>query len=162
MPERVCLYAGSFDPVTVGHMDIIERASALYDRVVVAVSENPGKRPAFTLAERIAMMEKAAADLPNVRVVAGKGLTVDTAREYGAGCMVRGLRGASDFDGEWSLCQVNRSIAPELETVFLMGRPEHSHVSSSAVREMASFGLRLEGFVPECVRETVLLHYKET
>ena len=159
MSERVCLYAGSFDPITLGHLDIIERASALFDRVIIAVSRNPEKKSAFSLEDRILMIRTAVSHLPSVDVEVCEGLTVEFARAHGAGVMIRGLRAISDFEGERSLAQINRSICPEVETLFLIGKPEHSHISSSGVREMASYGCSLAGFVPETIEEMIHRHY---
>ncbi len=159
MSERVCLYAGSFDPLTCGHLDVIRRACDLFDRVIIAVAHNPGKKNAFTLSERIEMVRLSTAGL-NTEVVGVTGLTVTCAREYGAKVMIRGLRAASDFESERMLAQVNRSLAPEIETLFLVGAPEHSHISSSAVREMASYGCSLKGFVPEENEQIIEEHYR--
>ena len=149
MREHVCLYAGSFDPITLGHMDIIERALAIFDRVIIAVSKNPDKHSAFSLEERLEMIRIATRHLQGIEVVASDGLTVEFAVEHGAEVMLRGLRAVSDFEGERSLAQINRAICSDVETMFLIGKPEHSHISSSAVREMASYGCSLEGFVPK-------------
>lgn len=159
MSERVCLYAGSFDPITLGHLDIIERASALFDRVIIAVSRNPEKKSAFSLEDRILMIRTAVSHIPSVDVEVCEGLTVEFARAHGAGVMIRGLRAISDFEGERSLAQINRSICPEVETLFLIGKPEHSHISSNGVREMASYGCSLAGFVPKTIEEMIHRHY---
>ncbi len=148
MRERVCVYPGSFDPPTVGHLDLIRRAAAMYDRVIVAVAHNPDKRGKVPAEAREEMLRLCTADLPNVTVDRFDGLTVAWAAEKGACAMLRGLRTAADFDAEWRLAQINRGIAPQVETVLLMGRPEHAHVSSSAVREMAQFGADWRGYVP--------------
>ena len=159
MSERVCLYPGSFDPVTLGHLDIIERACALFDRVVVAVSRNPEKRGVFSFEERVEMLRLCTAHLPKVEIRSCEGLTVAFARQSGAGVLLRGLRAVSDFEGEWTLAQINLSIAPEIETLCLFGKPEHSHISSSAVREMASYGCSLAGFVPSQIEKNIWAHY---
>ena len=159
-PERICLYAGSFDPITLGHMDIIERAANVFDRVLVAVASNPGKQCAFSLDDRMYMIRQATAHMKRVKVTSCRGLTVAFAREQGASVLIRGLRAVSDFEGERGLAQINRAIAPDVETLFLIGKPEHSHISSSAVREMAGYGCDLTGFVPEGLEEMIRAHFE--
>lgn len=150
--ERICVYPGSFDPVTVGHMDIIRRAVGLFDRVIVAVIGNPAKHGGcFPVAERLEMLRRCVADMPQVEVDCFDGLTVDYVRARGACAMVRGLRDVGDFESEKILAQINQTLAPEIETVFLVGLPEHSIVSSSGVRELATFGASISGYVPDCV-----------
>ena len=161
MREHVCLYAGSFDPITLGHMDIIERALAIFDRVIIAVSKNPDKHSAFSLEERLEMIRIATHHLQGIEVVASDGLTVEFAVEHGAEVMLRGLRAVSDFEGERSLAQINRAICSDVETMFLIGKPEHSHISSSAVREMASYGCSLEGFVPKDIEHMIHRHFEQ-
>lgn len=160
MSHRICVYPGSFDPVTLGHLDIIRRCAGLYDEVIVAITVNPAKRGCFPIPERLEMLRQCLDDLPNVRVMSFEGLTVAFARRMGACAMVRGLRNTADFEQERALAQVNRSIAPELETVFLMSRPEHGHISSSAVREMAAYGADLTGYVPDKLISTVQAHFQ--
>ena len=160
MREHVCLYAGSFDPITLGHMDIIERAHAIFDRVLIAVSKNPEKRPAFSFEERVEMIRIATAHLDRIEVLECSGLTVEFAVSHGADVMLRGLRAVSDFEGERSLAQINRAICPEVETLFLIGKPEHSHISSSGVREMSSYGCSLKGFVPEEIEPLIHRHFQ--
>lgn len=153
--ERVCIYPGSFDPITCGHMDVIRRSCALFDRVVVAVNRNPAKAGCFPMEERVELIELCCRDLPQVSVVCHEGLTVELARRVGACAMVRGLRAVSDFESEETLAQINRRLAPEVDTVFLTARPEHTMVSSSGVRELALFGADLSGFVPREIEERV-------
>ena len=160
--ERVCVYPGSFDPPTKGHLELIRRAAALYDRVIVAVSHNPDKRGLFPADVREELLRTCVRDLPNVTVDRCEGLTVAYARRQGACAMIRGLRGCADFDAEWRLAQVNRTICPEVETVFLPALPEHAHVSSSAVREMALFGADWRSYVPDSIVTKVADHLKHT
>ena len=155
------LYPGSFDPITNGHMDIITRASRLCDELVVAVMHNPAKRGCFTVEERLALIGKAAAHLPNVRVDAWDGLTAEYARRTGASCILRGLRGVSDFESEKTLAQLNARLLQGLETVFLMTKPEHACISSSAVREAASFGADVSAFVPAAIAEEVAARFRQ-
>lgn len=158
--ERICVYPGSFDPVTVGHLDVIERAARLFDRVIVAVMHNPAKRGCFTVEERTALIRRSAAGLDNVTVDAWDGLLVDYVRKTGACAVVRGLRAVSDFENEMVMAQVNAQLLPGMETVFLMTKPEHGCVSSSVVREAASFGADISAFVPEPIVQDVQAHFR--
>ena len=158
--ERICVYPGSFDPVTVGHLDVIERAARLFDRVIVAVMHNPAKRGSFTVEERTALIRRSAAGMDNVTVDAWDGLLVDYVRKTGACAVVRGLRAVSDFENEMVMAQVNAQLLPGMETVFLMTKPEHGCVSSSVVREAASFGADISAFVPEPIVQDVQAHFR--
>ena len=158
--ERICVYPGSFDPVTVGHLDVIERAARLFDRVIVAVMHNPAKRGCFTVEERTARIRRSAAGMDNVTVDAWDGLLVDYVRKTGACAVVRGLRAVSDFENEMVMAQVNAKLLPGMETVFLMTKPEHGCVSSSVVREAASFGADISAFVPEPIVQDVQAHFR--
>ena len=157
---RICVYPGSFDPVTTGHMDVIRRAASLFDEVIVAVMHNVNKRGCFPVEERMALIEKAAAEIPNVRVDKWDGLLVDYVRMSGASCVVRGLRAVSDFESEMTMAQVNAQLLEGMETVFLMTKPEHGCISSSVVREAASFGADISAFVPECIAEEIAAHFR--
>ena len=146
---------GSFDPVTTGHLDIIRRACGIFDHVVVAVGSNLRKKPRLPAAERARLIEKVTGGLENVSVEVMDGLLVDFAREQGAKVVVKGLRAVSDFESEFEQAQLNRKMYPELETVFIMAAAEHSFLSSSVVREIASLGGEVRGLVPEGIVETV-------
>ena len=146
MTKAVC--PGSFDPVTLGHIDIIERAARTFDEVVVAVLTNPRKAPLFTVEERLEMLREATKHIPNVTVAAAGGLLVDFAREQGCRVIVKGLRPIQDFEYEWQMGAVNRQLDDNIETCFLMSRIEYAHLSSSIVRELAYFGRPTEGLVP--------------
>jgi pantetheine-phosphate adenylyltransferase/16S rRNA (guanine(966)-N(2))-methyltransferase RsmD len=151
----VAVCPGSFDPVTEGHLDVIRRASKIFDHVVVAVGGNLRKRPRLPAAERARLIEKVAGGLENVSVEVMDGLLVEFAREQGARVIVKGLRAVSDFESEFEQAQLNRKMYPELETVFIMASAEHSFLSSSVVREIASLGGDVRGLVPEGILETV-------
>ena len=142
----VAMYPGTFDPVTNGHVDIVERASRIYDQVVVAVAES--RSALFTTEERARMFGDAVADIENVRVVSYSGLTIDAAREHGAQVLVRGLRAITDFTAEFDMALMNRSMAPEVESAFLMTSVEHLYVSASRIRELAGFGRDCAELVP--------------
>jgi pantetheine-phosphate adenylyltransferase len=144
------LCPGTFDPVTNGHVDIVQRAAALFDRVVVAVVENPGKEPLFSVAERVEMLREALSGLGNVEVESFSGLLVDHARSRGVGVIVKGLRAVSDFDYELQMAQMNRHLG-EVETCFVPTSPRWSYLSSSLVKEVAGYGGDVSGLVPEQV-----------
>lgn len=155
MSHNICVYPGSFDPVTRGHMDIITRAAKLFPEVVVAVLINPAKAGSFTMEKRLDMLRRACAHLENVRVDHFDGLLVDYIHKTGANVVVRGLRAVSDFESEFQMAQVNHQMAPDVETLFMMTSPECAYLSSSVVREIARFGGDISGFVPPCILEEV-------
>ena len=145
------LCPGTFDPVTNGHLDIIERASQTFETVVVAVLENPAKQPVFTIEERVEMLEKACASMSGVEVAAFRGLLVDFARRRGDAVIVKGLRAVSDYEFEIQMAQMNHRLA-DVETLFMPTNPSWSFLSSSLVKEVARFGGDVEGLVPDEVR----------
>ena len=147
------VYPGSFDPVTLGHLDIIERTAQIMDRVVVGVLINRKKTPLFSVEERVNMLKSVTAHLPNVEVKAFDGLTIDFARENGAKAIVRGLRAITDFEYELQLAQTNRVMAPEIDTIFLTTNLKYSYLSSSIVKEIAFFNGQISQFLaPEVER----------
>ena len=148
---RTAVYAGSFDPVTNGHLDIIGRAAGLFDRLIVAVAENSGKESLFGEQERLEMLRAVCGQLSSVVVERLPGLLVDFARARGAMAIVRGLRAVSDFEVELQMASMNQALAPEVETVFLMTSPEHHYLSSSIVKEITRFGGDVSRFVPPVV-----------
>ncbi|MBR6791478.1 MAG: pantetheine-phosphate adenylyltransferase [Oscillospiraceae bacterium] len=149
MKTAVC--PGSFDPITTGHLDIITRASALFDRVIVLISVNAAKKTAFSLEERAELARRAVAHLPNVEVDFFSGLLVDYVEKQNADAIVRGLRAMSDFEYEFQMALANKKLNPRAETVFLSTAAENMYVSSSLVRQIASFGGSISGLVPECI-----------
>jgi pantetheine-phosphate adenylyltransferase len=142
------LYAGTFDPVTYGHIDVVRRAAALFGKVIVGVSVNPRKTPVFAMEERVGMLEEACREFPNVEVAVVPGLLVAYARSRGARVLVRGLRAVSDFEFELQMASTNRALAPEVETIFFTPAPEHHYVTASIVTEIARFGGDVAQFVP--------------
>jgi pantetheine-phosphate adenylyltransferase len=152
MTERIALYPGSFDPLTIGHLDILSRARRLADKVIVAILENDAKTPLFSVAERIEMIRETVHDDPATQVRSFSGLLVDFARESGATLIVRGLRAISDYEYELQMALMNRRLASSIETVFLMAKEEYSYVSSRLVKEVARLGGDVSGLVPESVR----------
>jgi len=152
--KAVC--PGSFDPVTSGHIDVIERAARVFGEVIVAVAPNPGKRTLFTVSERVDMLREAVGHLTNVRVDAFDGLLVDYVRSQGASVIVKGLRAVSDFEIEFQMALMNRNLAPGIETVFMMTGAEYSYLSSSIVKEIAAMGGSISGLVPDVVEAKLL------
>lgn len=152
MTSRIAIVPGTYDPPTLGHLDIIRRAAPFFDRLVVGVVRAPQhKTPLFSDEERVAFLEEALAELPNVEVRVFSSLVVDFARECGAAVMVKGLRAISDFEWEFQMGHLNAGLAPEIETVFLMSSPQYSFVSSSGVREIAAFGGDVSAYVTPTV-----------
>jgi pantetheine-phosphate adenylyltransferase len=147
---RIAVYPGSFDPLTNGHLDIIQRSCVLFDKLIVAVAHNQRKQPLFSLEERIAMV-RSVSDPAKVEVDTIDGLLVDYAHTKGARAIVRGLRAVADFEYEFQMTLMNRRLAPDVETVFLMTRDDHAFVSSSLVKEVASFGGAIDEFVPAAI-----------
>lgn len=145
---RIAVYPGSFDPVTNGHLDVIERASRLFDRVVVAVGRNAGKSALFTADERVAMLRESCSGLANVEAVAFGGMLVEFARSQGASVLIKGLRAISDFEYEFQMALANRHLAPDIETMFLMTSAEYQFLSSSIVKEIARVGGDVSPLVP--------------
>jgi pantetheine-phosphate adenylyltransferase len=146
------IYPGTYDPVTNGHVDVIERSAAIFDRLVVGVVSDPRhKQTMFSLGERVAFLRDATATLGNVEVVEFKELVVDFAKRWDAKVIVKGLRVISDFEWEFQMNQLNRTLAPDIETVYVMASPSVSFVSSSGVKEIAAFGGKVDELVPEAV-----------
>ena len=152
---RIAIYPGSFDPVTHGHLDVLKRALAIFDRVILAIAVNVNKKSLFTAEERTAQLTKLMADEPRVEVDQMNGLLVEYAARRGAGAIVRGLRAVADFEYEFQLALMNRTLAPKVDTVFLMTDEHHFYVSSSLVREVARFGGDVSSFVPPAVAKAL-------
>ncbi len=159
--ERVAIYPGSFDPPTNGHLDIVERASRLFDRVVIGVGRNLSKKTVFTADERVALMKEACAKLKNVEVVSFDSLQVEFARRVGATFIIRGIRALSDFEFEFEMANMNRLLAEELEMVLLMTAPEYLFVSASRVKELVAFGATVEKLVPPNVAKALAKKAKQ-
>jgi len=149
------IYPGSFDPVTLGHLDVIERASKLFDYLIIGVLNNSAKTPLFSIEERVNMLKEATKDLPNVEVKSFGGLTVEFAKECNAHAVVRGLRAITDFEYELQIAQLNRVISPEIDTVFLTTNLKYAYLSSSSVKEVAAYGGDISHFVTPDVEAKV-------
>jgi len=150
--KRTAIYPGSFDPLTNGHLDVIQRAAKLFDRVIVAVAENESKHPLFTLAERLALVKKAVAHLPHVQTDSFDGLLVEYCAAQKAGTIVRGLRAVSDFEFEFQLALMNRKLDENIETIFMMPKDTYTFLSSRIVKEIARLGGNVGPFVPAHVQ----------
>lgn len=158
---RVGIYPGSFDPVTLGHLDIIRRSAKMVDKLIIGVLNNSKKTPVFTALERKQMIEMVTKDIPNVEVEVFEGLLVDFARIRKADIIFRGLRAVSDFEYELQMAQLNRNLSPKVDTVFLATSVEYAYLSSSSVREIASYKGNISSMVPEEVLEQIEEKFKE-
>lgn len=147
MPNVKAIYPGTFDPVTNGHSDLIERASKLFDEVIIGIAESPSKKPRFTLEERVELIETVCGHLPNVKVIGFSGLLVDLAKKHNASVLLRGVRTVADFEYEFQLASANRSLHNDLETVFLTPKEGYSFISSTIVKEVALHGGDVSEFV---------------
>jgi pantetheine-phosphate adenylyltransferase len=152
---RRVIYPGTFDPITNGHLDIIERAITLFDNVTIGVTTNPAKNPLFTVEERVAMIRQVTASFTNVEVDSFSGLLVDYAKRLGACAIIRGLRAISDFEYEFQMALVNRKISDGIVTVFLMPNEKYTYLNSTIVKELATFGGDISRFVPPLVEAQV-------
>jgi pantetheine-phosphate adenylyltransferase len=148
---RRAIYPGSFDPVTNGHLDVIERARKLFDEVVVAVAHNDEKQPLFSLEQRLDLLRETAGQIENVRIAEFSGLLVEFARAKNARAVIRGLRAVSDFEFEFQMALMNRNLNAAVETIFLMPKEEYTYLSSRIVKEIARLGGDVANFVPDCV-----------
>ncbi len=159
--KNIAVYPGTFDPITNGHLDVIERASKLFDEVIVGIAHNINKNPLFSKEERKELVQKTAGKYKNVKVEVFSGLLVDFAVKKKAKVIVRGLRAISDFEFEFQMSLTNRKLAPQVTTVFLMPNEKYTYLNSSLVRELARFHADIKNFVPPVVRKKLLLKFKE-
>jgi pantetheine-phosphate adenylyltransferase len=146
---KIAIYPGSFDPVTSGHLNIIRRAATIFDKLIICVMVNAGKSPMFTLEERVDLIRRVTADIPNVEVDCSSDLLADYARRKGSCVIVKGLRAGSDFENEFQMALINRKINPELDTMFLTSEHQYMYLSSSAVKELGRYQVDLSDFLPE-------------
>lgn len=146
---KVAIYPGSFDPITKGHLNIIERASKIFDKLIVCVMVNGAKRPIFTSEERVALVRRVTSHLPNVEVHASEELLADFARRMGSSVIIKGLRAATDFENEFQMALINRKLNPGLDTMFLTSEHQYMFMSSSVIRELSRYDVDLKDFLPE-------------
>lgn len=156
----IAVSPGSFDPITLGHLDIIERSAYIYDKVIVAVASKPAKQTLFSVSERLDLVAGAIKTNARVQVEEFDSLLVEFARQHGASIIVKGLRAISDFEHEFQMALLNKKLDTEIETVFMMARPEYMFLSSSAVKEIASYGGPVQGLVPPNVESSLKNKYK--
>lgn len=154
--SKVAVYPGSFDPITMGHVDIIHRLATTFDKLIILIAQSSQKSSLFTAEERKALIEKAIGPVPNVRVDIFEGLTVDYMRKNGAQVIVRGLRAVVDFEYEMTMASINQKIAPDIETMLVFARPEYYYISSRGVKELAMNGGALKDLVPDCVVDPLM------
>jgi pantetheine-phosphate adenylyltransferase len=152
---RTVIYPGSFDPLTYGHLDVLQRAAKLFDKVIIAVANNETKKPLFSLRERVELVQKAVKDLPNVETDSFSNLLVEFAEKRGASAVIRGLRAVSDFEFEFQLALMNRKLNERIETIFMMPRGAYTFLSSRIVKEVARLGGDISPFVPEHVQKAL-------
>ena len=158
----IAIYPGSFDPITLGHLDVIERSGKLFEKVIVAVLCNPSKQPLFSVEKRLSQIRQCTQHLPNVEVDSFRGLTVEYAKQRQAGVLLRGLRVLSDFEQELQMAHTNKTLWDEIETVFLATATEYCFLSSSIVKEIAKFGGSVAHLVPENVAKDIYLYYSNS
>ncbi|WP_316608295.1 pantetheine-phosphate adenylyltransferase [uncultured Ruminococcus sp.] len=158
--HKTVICPGSFDPVTLGHIDIITRASRMFDEIIVGVFVNSEKHPTFTIEERVDFLKRTVGDIPNIKVIACDGLLAECARDLGATAVVRGLRAVSDFEYEFQMALTNRKLNPELDTVFLASDSSFTYLSSSIVKNVAHHGGDITNFVPACIHDEVFNRLK--
>jgi pantetheine-phosphate adenylyltransferase len=159
--NKKAIYAGTFDPMTLGHLDVVERAAKIFPELTVAVTAVTGKTPLFTQEERVELVQAAVKDLPNVKVTLFDGLLVEYARSQGASVLIRGLRAFSDFEYEFQMALTNRRLAPDIETLFLMPKQDYSFLSSTNVKQVASLGGDVSEFVPPAVAKALSLKFEK-
>jgi|TARA_Y100000310_G_C20691451_1_gene822531 pantetheine-phosphate adenylyltransferase len=159
---KTAVYPGSFDPVTNGHIDVIKRALKIFDNVIVAVGDNPGKKPLFTTEERLEMLKESTKDLKNIEIDSFSGLLLDYARSKNSKIIIRGLRAVSDFDFEFQRALMNRVVDDDIETIFIMTKEHYVYLNSSIVKEMAMFDGKLNGLVPEIVEKKLKEKFNKT
>ncbi len=160
MNRDVAIYPGSFDPITLGHLDIIKRASKLFGKLIVVVMVNPNKKCAFSPEERVQLIKDSTADIENIEVEFSDGLLADYAREKSAVAIIKGLRALSDFDYEFQMALTNKQLNPDVETLFLTTRAENMYLSSSMVRQIGSLGGDISGFVPDVIHKKIINRLK--
>ena len=148
---KIAIYPGSFDPVTIGHLNIIQRSANIFDKLIVCVMVNAGKNPMFSLEERVDLIRRVTADIPNVEVDSSSELLADYAKRRGSCVIVKGLRAGSDFENEFQMALINKKINPELDTMFLTAESQYMYLSSSMVKELGSYGVDLTDFLPEAI-----------
>ena len=153
---KKCICSGSYDPITVGHLDIIERATSLFDEVIVAVVDNKSKKSTFTIEQRLKMVKTSTKNMKKIKLIGFDGLLAEAVKNEGAIAIVRGLRNSVDYEYEKQMAVVNAQLVPGVETIFIPTRAEYMHISSSIVKELAQLGVDVSSMVPECVQDYLI------
>lgn len=161
MMEKIALCPGTYDPITEGHRDVINRCARVFERVIVGVSKNPRKKPLYSLKQRIEFAEKVFTGIGNIEVISFDGLLIDAAAKLNVNVIVKGLRAISDFEYEFQMAQINKKLNPEIETMFLVSNPLYAYLSSSAVKEVASFNGCISGLVPKEIEQDIIERFKK-
>lgn len=156
---KICVYPGSFDPITNGHLDIIYRASKIFDKLIIAVLVNSNKSPTFSLDERVDLIRCVVNDRPDIEVMSFSGLLVDFVKENNASVIIKGLRAVSDYEYELQMALLNKNLEPDIETLFMMSSINYSFLSSSIVKELARNGGKIDDLVPDCIKDAVMKKY---
>jgi len=159
--EKIALCPGTYDPITEGHRDVISRCAGVFDKVIVAVSKSYRKKPAYSLKQRIEFVKKVFKDAGNIEVISFDGLLIDVAAKLNVNVIVKGLRAISDFEYEFQMAQINKKLNPEIETMFLVSNPLYAYLSSSAVKEVASFNGCISGLVPKEIESDIVEKFKK-
>ncbi len=154
--SKIIIYPGTFDPVTYGHIDIINRAGELFDKIIVTVAINPSKNPLFSLEERLNLLQESLSGMPNIEVTEFEGLVVDFAKSYNAKAILRGLRAVSDFEYEFQMALMNHKLNSNVRTLFMMPNEKYTYLNSSIIRNLAQFNADVSEFVPSCVQSALL------
>ncbi len=157
---KICVYPGSFDPITNGHLDVIERSAKICDKLIVAVLVNSSKNPTFALKERVELLKCVLKDRDDIEIESFSGLLIDFVKKKKANAIIKGLRAVSDFEYELQMALLNKNLDSEIETLFMMTNINYSFLSSSAVKELARNGGNIEGLVPECIRDEIMKKFK--
>lgn len=159
--EKIALCPGTYDPVTEGHKDVIIRCAQVFDQVIVAVSKNNRKKPTYKLKQRLDFVKRIFKDVKNIRIISFEGLLIDVAKKEKAGVIVKGLRAISDFEYEFQMAQINKKLNPKIETMFFVTNPKYAYLSSSVVKEVASFNGCITGLVPEEIEQDIIKSFKK-
>ncbi|MBM3704911.1 MAG: pantetheine-phosphate adenylyltransferase [Actinobacteria bacterium] len=158
--EKTALCPGTYDPITEGHRDVIERCTKVFDRVIVAVSASSRKKPMYTVSKRVEFIKRVFKGREKIKVISFNGLLIDVARKENASVIVKGLRAISDFEYEFQMAQMNKKLDPEIETMFLVTHPKYAYLSSSVVKEVASFNGCIKGLIPEEIEKEIISSFK--
>ncbi|MCH6257293.1 pantetheine-phosphate adenylyltransferase [Puniceicoccaceae bacterium K14] len=158
---KTCIYPGTFDPITNGHLDVFERACRMFDHVIVGVAENPGKNPFFSVEERLKLVEENIGDYENASAISFSGLLIDFAKQQGANVVIRGLRAASDFEFEFQMALMNRHLGPEIETILVMTKEGYNYTSSNLMKQVSAYGADVSHFVPANVNKALVDRFKK-